>query len=619
MRKLVKTNLIPVFILAISCIILLVKSRYSFCWSDETLYSAISGRFYNGDSLFYHEWFPTQLSSVLTLPLYSLYVNITGGTCGIILYFRILYVLFELISAISVFSIIKRHHGVMIALAAGLLTEWYTHLNIATLSYYNITLLTFLLAMLILYDCYMKESEFSKKSYGYIEYKKSKISLFTAGFLFALSVLCLPTLSVVYILVVFVGFFIVILSKLLIKVKWLKSLNIKLDFIYVFKYTLAGILVPAFIFFIYLISHVRINDFISSIPYVLSDDEHITSKLYPLKKMYLSINEIYGRISKISYLFIGFSLIVFVFILIYKYSNNTNARTTLKKVILPAKCVVLFVDIVLFVLFFYKSIGCPGYIYTAVLLFSLPIFFITENKNYMLFILTVISGLMLSLTYSYSSTGMLYVLSMGHFIGTIGCVILIYDFSKEFLVNKPFISKASKVVFTAIVLITVIQTSVLRITTIYRDDTLGNLTKEITRGPARGLITSKEHLDMYNDVYDVITTYCMKDEAKNNNLLISNLLPFGYLISDMKIAAPTAWRNSMSNERLRQYYEIHNDRYPDVILLLNEEYGSYEAFADVEGDKRPNANDTQGYIYDYINANSFKSISVPCGTVYMKP
>lgn len=619
MRKLVKTNLIPVFILAISCIILLVKSRYSFCWSDETLYSAISGRFYNGDSLFYHEWFPTQLSSVLTLPLYSLYVNITGGTCGIILYFRILYVLFELISAISVFSIIKRHHGVMIALAAGLLTEWYTHLNIATLSYYNITLLTFLLAMLILYDCYMKESEFSKKSYGYIEYKKSKISLFTAGFLFALSVLCLPTLSVVYILVVFVGFFIVLLSKLLIKVKWLKSLNIKLDFIYVFKYTLAGILVPAFIFFIYLISHVRINDFISSIPYVLSDDEHITSKLYPLKKMYLSINEIYGRISKISYLFIGFSLIVFVFILIYKYSNNTNARTTLKKVILPAKCVVLFVDIVLFVLFFYKSIGCPGYIYTAVLLFSLPIFFITENKNYTLFILTVISGLMLSLTYSYSSTGMLYVLSMGHFIGTIGCVILIYDFSKEFFVNNPFISKASKVVFTAIVLITVIQTSVLRITTIYRDDTLGNLTKEITRGPARGLITSKEHLDMYNDVYDVITTYCMKDEAKNNNLLISNLLPFGYLISDMKIAAPTAWRNSMSSERLRQYYEIHSDRYPDVILLLNEEYGSYEAFADVEGDKRPNANDTEGYIYDYINANSFKSISVPCGTVYMKP
>lgn len=619
MRKLVKNNLIPVFILAISCIILLIKSRYSFCWSDETLYSAISGRFYNGDSLFYHEWFPTQLSSVLTLPLYSLYVNITGGTCGIILYFRILYVLFELISAIFVFSIIKRHHGVMIALAAGLLTEWYTHLNIATLSYYNITLLTFLLAMLILYDCYMKESEFSKISYGYIEYKKSKISLFTAGFLFALSVLCLPTLSVVYILVVFVGFFIVLLSKLLIKVKWLKSLNIKLDFIYVFKYTLAGILVPAFIFFIYLISHVRINDFISSIPYVLSDDEHITSKLYPLKKMYLSINEIYGRISKISYLFIGFSLIVFVFILIYKYSNNTNARTTLKKVILPAKCVVLFVDIVLFVLFFYKSIGCPGYIYTAVLLFSLPIFFITENKNYTLFILTVISGLMLSLTYSYSSTGMLYVLSMGHFIGTIGCVILIYDFSKEFLVNKPFISKASKVVFTAIVLITVIQTSVLRITTIYRDDTLGNLTKEITRGPARGLITSKEHLDMYNDVYDVITTYCMKDEAKNNNLLISNLLPFGYLISDMKIAAPTAWRNSMSSERLRQYYEIHSDRYPDVILLLNEEYGSYEAFADVEGDKRPNANDTEGYIYDYINANSFKSISVPCGTVYMKP
>lgn len=620
MKKLVKYNLIPVLFLAISCVILLAKSRYSFCWSDETLYSAISRRFYNGDSLFYHDWFPTQLSSILTLPLYSLYVNITGGTDGIILYFRILYVFFEFISSIVVFSIIKRHHGVILGLTAGLLTEWYTHLNIATLSYYNITLLAFLLAMLILYDCYMKESEFSEISSGYIPYKKSKISLFIAGFLFAISVLCLPTLSVVYVLAILVGILIMLLAKLFSKTDWLKNLSRKLDFIYVFKYTLTGILVPAFIFFVYLISHVKISDFISSIPYVLSDDEHITSKLYPLKKMYLSIDEIYGRISKISYLFICCSFIVFIVILICKYTKNNSFKAALRKIILPIKWVILFFDIVLFALYFCKSIGCPGYIYTAVLLFSLPIFFITENKNYTLFILTVISGLLLSLTYSYSSTGMLYVLSMGHFIGTIGCAILIYDFCKELLNNTPFIYRAVKVVFTVILLITVIQTSLLRITVVYRDERLNNLTEKITCGPARGLYTSEDHLAMYNDVYDVISTYCMRESAKGkNNLLISNLLPFGYLISDMKIAAPTAWRNQMSNERLEQYYEMHPDRYPDVILLLNEEYGSYEAFADVEGDKTPNANVTEGYVFDYIYANNFKAIPVPCGTVYMRP
>ena len=615
MKKLVKYNLIPVLILAVSFVILLIKSRYSFCWSDETLYSAISKRFFDGDRLLYDDWFPTQLASVLTLPLFSLYVHLAGGTEGIILYFRILYVFLELIASITVFFIIKRHHGVYLGALSGLLTEWYTHLNIATLSYYNITLITFLLAMLILYDCYMKEEEFSEIASGYITYKKSKLSLFFAGILFAVSVLCLPTLCIVYFVAVLAGFILVAVCKLFSN-KWLNKIYIKLDFIYVFKYTLMGIVVPAAIFLIYLFRHLSIRDFISSIPYVLSDDEHITSKLYPLKKMYLSIDEVYGSLSKCAYALIALSLIIYFIIAMSKHFEKSN----LKKALFSLKIAVLVIDIPLFLLFVYKGIHCPGYIFTAVLLFSIPIFFITENKNYILFVLTVLSGLLLSLVYSYSSTGMLYVLSMGHFIGTIGCVILIFDFYKEIHEEKPNISVSVKYIFILFLSITFLQTSILRVTTVYRDDKLNNLTEKITYGPAKGLYTSSEHASMYKDVYDVISTYCMKDsENGRSNLLISNLLPFGYLISDMKLAAPTAWRNNMSNERLKEYYEIHSDKYPDVILLLGEKYGSFEAFADIEADYTPNANTSEGYVFDYIKSEGFEAISVPCGTVYMRP
>ena len=93
------TTYYPYLILGIGSLLLLCKCFFSFCWSDETFYFSTVYRFYQGDSIFLHEWFPTQLSAVILLPLFSIYMNIVGSTTGILLYFRICFVVFSLISS----------------------------------------------------------------------------------------------------------------------------------------------------------------------------------------------------------------------------------------------------------------------------------------------------------------------------------------------------------------------------------------------------------------------------------------------------------------------------------------------------------------------------------------
>lgn len=73
----------------------------------------------------------------------------------------------------------------------------------------------------------------------------------------------------------------------------------------------------------------------------------------------------------------------------------------------------------------------------------------------------------------------------------------------------------------------------------------------------------------------------------------------------------------MDSERLPLYYEQHPDRFPDVVLILNKEVGSYETSGDILGDPIPNENELSGELFEYIDRNYTKK-SVPCGTLYVK-
>ncbi len=589
----------PYILIILSAVILIIRSLYSFCWSDETFYFSTCHRFFTGDSVFLHEWFPTQLSSIILLPFYSIYMTICGSNTGIILYFRILFVLMSLINSVIMFRILKQHISLFLSCVCSLMLMFYTHLNIATLSYYTLSVQLFLMSLLLIYHYY--------KIYD-------KRILVIAGILFALSVLALPTLCIAYFIVIVTVLLIMFILRFFKVPERFSAFFGSADLPALAGYTFIGICIPAAIFAVFLLSNVSISDFISGIPYVLTDEEHGTSLIYPIRKFFIGINDVYGVAAYASY-----SLIIITF-----------AAFILKKK--PAgkiRLAVFSLNTILFIIMFVLSSGHTGYIQTALCLYCLPLFFLSSKPDIKVFNTFILGGMILSLTYSYSSNGYLYVLSMGHFVASIGCVIIIGGFMYEVCEYKA----GYIITLTAVICACLIQTMELRLVNVYRDAPIQMLNFRISNGPAAGLYTTADHYVAYNVVYSTIKKYCVSSELNDprrypnameldshsmGNIFITKLLPWGYMCTDLRVGAPTTWRTAFNSERLKPYYELNPGRYPDMILVLNKEYGRYLTCGDVEADPAPNENEIGGFLLDYVNSNGYEKTSVPCGTLYKR-
>ena len=74
-------------------------------FSDEMSYIATALRCFNGDAMLVDDWAPTQLNGFLLMPLVGVYYRIVGSMEGVVLYFRVVYLLMKLL--ISIFAIYR--------------------------------------------------------------------------------------------------------------------------------------------------------------------------------------------------------------------------------------------------------------------------------------------------------------------------------------------------------------------------------------------------------------------------------------------------------------------------------------------------------------------------------
>lgn len=580
-REKVMGNL-PYLIFFLSFIALIFRARLSFCWSDESFYFSTSNRFLQGDNIFVHEWFPTQLVSFILLPFHGLYVAVTGGNTGVILYFRVLYVVFSGVLSVCIYKILRKEYGEFTALAAGLFYYFYSHLNIATMSYYTLSYSFFLISGLLIY------SEIK-------EMKTVKVSpkLVAAGSTFALSVLALPSLAVAYFLIV----------PLTLVIAWIFKSWRKLLF-KILGQTFVGICLPAAPVLVFTLFTSGINGILENLEFVLSDEEHVTSLVYPFKNFFLSVYSVFDK--RAVYAAVLLAVIGFVYACRKAKSNSFH------------KAAFLVADFALFLFFLYRAMGHTGFIATALLLFALPLFAITENKkkNWSLFVLLFVGGMLFSMVFSYSSMCDLYVLSIGHNIAAIGALCFVKDFIEDIKAwpkwNESVI-KSCVYVCLAVMGVCLIQTMTLRFVNIYRDAPVAELNTMIDRGPAKGLYTTDDHYEAYNGVLTMI-----EDCNEKGNVFFTKLLPWGYLATDMKCGAPTTWRTKFNSDRLALYYEQHPEKIPDVVIILRDSVGSYDTCGDVERDPVPNENEMGGKLLEIVTARGYKATEKEYGIVLKK-
>lgn len=604
MKTFVKNNRIYI-LYALAFLVCLVRATRGFCWSDETFYISTADRFYKGDALIFQEWYRTQMSSVIILPFYALYRAVVGNTNGIILFFRILYLLLSFATGIVTAKVLKKEYPLSVSTGVALFIFFYAHLNITTLSYYMLSLDFFLLSLVLIYD-----------------YKntKSEKELIVAGLFFSLSVLALPSLAAMYFLV----FLFVLLCVFAMRIKKIpEKFKEKYEIVSPGKilfYVTVGIAIPFVIFLIYMFSKINVSQLIKSIPYIMIDNEHDFTLGYSFRKFFRSITDVYGRWTYLGYLSICIS-IVYSLLFRYKYRIFANFM--------------VLCNAFLFIIFAIKSFGHTGYIQTAFCMFAIPVFFLSMKKNYRLFVLFGIGGMSLAMTYSFSSSDFLYVLAIGHFVTAIAGIAFVYDYilaesklltesdtgsdnkydTKFFNTIGLKIEKVAILSITLVVIYTIGATIGLRLTNVYRDAPINKLNCKILDGPGKGLYTTNEHLKYYNSVCDMIEN----DIHEEDVVMFSKILPWGYMYTNAVCGYPTTWRStSYTGSQLEEYYKFNPERKPNCIVVLNEEYGSYDACGDVEDDHNPNLDEMNDYWIEYLSNNNFEKKEVECGVIYRK-
>lgn len=151
-----------------------------------------------------------------------------------------------------------------------------------------------------------------------------------------------------------------------------------------------------------------------------------------------------------------------------------------------------------------------------------------------------------------------------------------------------------------------------RITSVFRDGSLDTLTTPITQGPAKGIRTTQNSAEQYNEILamldDLEETY-----GEENPIFFTKLLPWGYLACPYLCGAPTAWRTELGSQRLPAYYDRHPDSIPKLVVILAPEIG---AFPDVD---TPNENALSGWLWDYMGEKGYTCREYPCGSVYIAP
>lgn len=171
-------------VLGIAALVLLIaKCRYGFGYYDESFYLATARRFWNGDAPVAQEWNLAQFFALFTAPLVGLVESLAGGTQGILLTFRYLYVGVQAAAAVFVYLRLRALAPIGAALGAVAFLLFAPY-NISALSYNSLGILFLTLAGVML---------------ATMERGKT-LQTALAGIFFAAAVLCCPFLTLGYLI-----------------------------------------------------------------------------------------------------------------------------------------------------------------------------------------------------------------------------------------------------------------------------------------------------------------------------------------------------------------------------------------------------------------------------------
>ena len=488
----------------------LYRAKYGIVSDDESLYLAIPYRIMTGDALLCDEWNLSQLSGIILLPLLKIYYCIFKNIDGLYLFFRYIFVSYNLFVAIVSSRILKRNVNNDLYIFIPLLYFCFIPYRIFSLSY-NTMLLSFIYLIVIIL---LKNSISSN-------------NCIVIGILLALAVLSNPYIIIIY-------FLYAILAVVL------NGKNNLFSFKSLLYISFGSIII--FIYFLCIIFHNNTNiiDILKNIPYMLSDPTHSSSLISKI------IEPIVGYLITYKYYYLLWICLAIPLVL-KKYRDLFISINFAYSLVFT-----IFMSLFRSRGFGYSGLGVNSIMMNvAIIGFVLIILKKVNNKKYVCIYLL---GFIYSLLVHVASNQGLYVFSIGSTIMTIATFFMLIDYYKE----------NDKIVYFGII-VQILCEIIVILSGCYFDENILNLNHVVDKGSFKGIITTLDKKTKYEDVIDDILNY----DYQNKRVLFFKNLPYAYLETNSLVGSYSVWNetDSINSEMYKNYYSIHPEMVPDIIYV----------------------------------------------------
>lgn len=571
----IRRNFFFIILLALFASLLINNAFYGFGWTDEALYMATANSLYRGNSLFFDIFEPTQIYSVLVLPIFSLFVKLTGSTDTIYLFMRIATIVIQFTSSIFLYLMLSKKYRKKESFLASCILLVFSRAQLFGPSYYTFVLVNFTIANILLFYVF----ELNAKSAW----------LFVSGIFHGFAILCNP-----YLVLPYVAFSLccVILPSLR---KYIK------------KYILiwAGTVLIGTMFLIFVLKNGDLKEFPAALTYFFSSPEYSSKTALQKTKWLLKFPRL--LVTQFIY-FLPFTVLAATTFFGKDIKEKINCSKKTRVILLA----LLIINYLIEVFFTEKDNAKPITGFFVVSILSFILFSdkkIQDYKKEILFFLA--PGLSLSFMGCLASDTGFGIFS----IGIVVCMPFAARLYFDTFYSRTAV-KIEKLLIALPVCLLILGTFYYRVNLTYRDARISphyifipqiekNITK-IDRGPAKGLWTHNKNKKQYDSIYSIVKNI---ESDKDDYFMILKLCPWAYLVnSTLKPFSMTAWRVSADDLRLKPYFEEFGHRIPEHILVLNKNIR----------DNENNEVEENSYLIQELKNKNYKATETECGILWEK-
>ena len=521
---------------------------------DESCYLTIVQRLTQGDRLVVDEWHLSQLSTLFHYLPFRLYCAVTGGTEGIILFFRYLYVGIKLCFFGLIYLSLRRYRYWAVLCAA--VFTGYDSFAIIALNYYDIGCMSVLVVCMILFE---KE-------------KQSPFELILCGFVFSCTVIAEPPEAFLY-------FF----YTVCVMIAQLKKSKKKKERFPQFSYLLnirawllitSGVAFCAVMFLIMLFAGVDLKIFFENFMELFSDSEYNFNSLDRALRL--------GKVVQFAILYGPIPVFSWVMLFVLPFFREKCRKY--KRVLFPICAAVSLLSLI--TVFFHGKYETEHAVILSrpifIVHFGLVCYFFSEKKDQKNFTFLLIGCLFALLEDGVSEITVLNT----SIVSAVPSVLLFeHIFAEIKNTSEPqriktwgTFSSIYIVVFLigfiAVEGVNDVYFHTFNVMEDFNMHSTESLSQVLTSGPYRGIRTTPTIAACYQDAIGDI------DQIKQNEetaFYVDGECPWYYLYADLPYGTYTAiYVADDSRTRTLRYWKLHPDKLPSCIYVPFFELSNYK-------------------------------------------